>query len=437
MRFFEMFGVHIVLNVTQKQIVVPSKEKNDLWFCHQLGSREHYSIPRALHKNGCLALLQTDAWITPKFARRLPSMGPFRSLAGRYHEDLATARVTSFTPGRLCFDVRSRLSRDHPWQAIEKRNDWFQRRCLPGLRRGLAALNKDGNQQVTVFSFSYTARELFREAKRHGARCVLGQIDPGPQEIRWVAQRCGEPPPHESPPRSYWDSWREEVDLADVIIANSEWSRGLLVQGGILPEKIGVLPLAYTPPLSANCIEPHSYPLSFSSSRPLRVLFLGQVIPRKGVSELFEAIARLKDVPVEFHIAGPIAMEIPESVKNATNVCFYGSVPRGQAESLYATSDVFILPTHSDGFAITQLESTAYRLPVIASGNCASVVIDGESGMLLTDVSSGEIERALRFCVESPETLRRWSQYSFDWSTYSIDSLGNRLRDLGEALGCG
>jgi len=418
----------------QKQSEVPSKEKNDLWFCHQLGSREHYSISRALHKNGRLALLQTDAWITPKVARSLPAMGPFQSLAGRYHEDLATARVTSFTPGRLCFDVRSRLRRDHPWQAIERRNEWFQRRCLPGLRRGLTELNKDRNRDLAVFSFSYTARELFREAKRHGARCVLGQIDPGPQEIRWVAQRCGEPPPHESPPLSYWDSWREEVDLADVIIANSEWSRGLLIQDGVSPEKIRVLPLAYTPPLSANCIEPHSYPLSFSSSRPLRVLFLGQVIPRKGVSELFEAIARLKDIPVEFHIAGPIATEIPVSVKNATNVRFYGSVPRGQAESLYAASDVFILPTHSDGFAMTQLEAIAYRLPVIASGNCASVVIDGESGMLLKNVSSEEIKRALRFCVESPETLRRWSECSFDWSAYSIESLGNRLRDLREEL---
>ena len=404
------------------------------WFCHQLGSREHYSIPRALHKNGRLALLQTDAWITPKVARRLPSIGPFRSLAGRYHEDLATARVTSFTPGRLCFDVRSRLRRVPPWHAFEKRNEWFQRRCLPGLRRGLTAMTSDRNRDLTVFSFSYTARELFREAKRHGARCVLGQVDPGPQEIRWVAQHCGEPQPHESPPLSYWDSWREEVDLADGIIANSEWSRRLLVQGGVLPEKIRVLPLAYTPPVTANCVEPHSYPASFSSSRPLRVLFLGQVIRRKGVYELFEAIARLKDAPVEFHIAGPIATEIPESVKNAKNVRFFGSVPRGQAESLYAASDVFILPTHSDGFGMTQLEAIAYRLPVIASGNCASVVIDGESGMLLTDVSSEEIERALRFCVDSPETLRRWSEYPFDWSTYSMESLGKRLQSLGEEL---
>lgn len=188
------------------------------WHCHQLGSREHYSIPRALHRMACLAMLQTDAWVPLATVLRLPKLGPLRSLGGRYHADLHGAQVRAFTLGRLRFDLLSRIRRDEGWQAILRRNAWYQSRCLAGLRRALAAPVPHGGQ-LTVYSFSYTALELFRVAKQYGARCVLGQIDPGPEEIRWVEARCGGEGSIEAPPPGYWDHWREEVELADIIIA--------------------------------------------------------------------------------------------------------------------------------------------------------------------------------------------------------------------------
>jgi len=397
------------------------------WLCHQLGSREHYSIPRALHAQGRLALLQTDAWIPPHMARRLPAIGPLKSFVGRYHDGLATAQVRSFTLGRLRFDMNSKLMREPFWDAILRRNRWFQTQCLSGLQRGLAEFDAAPTSSATVFSFSYTARELFREAKRQGARCVLGQIDPGPEEISWVAERCGELPPQANPPSEYWDVWREEVELADEILANSEWSRSLLIEGGVPAEKIRVVPLAYAPPLSAKEIGIRRYPSAFSSSRPLRILYLGQVIPRKGAHELFDAIHQMKDAPVEFHIAGPVNIEVPKAVKVSPKVRFYGPVSRRQGEALYAENDVFVLPSHSEGFGLTQLEAAAHRLPLIASRHCAAVVAHQKNGLLLDDVSPTAIVHAIQACLASPSSLARWAEYELDWSEYSLDTLVNRL----------
>jgi len=397
------------------------------WLCHQLGSREHYSIPRALHAQGRLALLQTDAWIPPGVAKCLPGIGPLQSLAGRYNEDLAMARVHTFTQGRLKFDVLSKLRREPYWQAILRRNRWFQARCLPGLRRGLAMAAAAQADPPTVFSYSYTARELFREAKRQGARCVLGQVDPGPEELRWVAESCGELAPQDRPPPEYWEAWREEVALADVILANSDWSRTLLVKGGVPEEKIRVVPLAYTPPPSAKAVGIRRYPAAFSSSRPLRVLYLGQVIPRKGAHELFDAMQQLKEAPVEFHIAGPVGMEIPQVLKASSNVRFYGPVSRRQGEALYAQSDVFVLPSHSEGFGLTQLEAAAHRLPIIASRHCAAVIAHQKSGLLLDAVTPRAIVLAIRTCLDSSASLTRWAEHELDWNEYSLETLATRL----------
>jgi glycosyltransferase involved in cell wall biosynthesis len=400
------------------------------WLCHQLGSREHYSIPRALHAKRRLALLQTDAWVPPAMAKFMPGIGPLQSLAGRYHESLATAQVRAFTLGRLKFDVLSKLRREPLWQAILQRNRWFQARCLPGLRRGLADSFEPQASQPTVFAFSYAARELFHEAKRLGARCVLGQVDPGPEEIRWVAEKCGGPDPHGSPPPAYWEAWREEVELADVILANSEWSRSLLVKGGVPTDKIQVVPLAYEVPYSAGNSGTRHFPDAFSSSRPLRVLYLGQVIPRKGAHELFDAILLLQGYPVEFHLAGPVNTEVPEAIKAHSGVHFYGPVSRTQGEALYARSDVFLLPSHSEGFGLTQLEAVAHRLPLIASRYCASVVGHEKNGLLLDDVTPAAIVQALQTCLQSPESLQLWGQYELDWKEYSLETLANRLNGL-------
>ena len=57
----------------------------------------------------------------------------------------------------------------------------------------------------------------------------------------------------------------------------------------------------------------------------------------------------------------------------------------------------------SDGFAITQLEAQAYRLPVIASKFCGKVVENGFDGIVLDEPSAASIAAAVRDCIASPD----------------------------------
>jgi glycosyltransferase involved in cell wall biosynthesis len=210
---------------------------------------------------------------------------------------------------------------------------------------------------------------------------------------------------HVAKPDSYWTSWREETQLADMIVVNSEWSRGALVQEGVAADKMKVVPLAYEPPADALAHEIHA-PERFTEARPMRALFLGQVILRKGVYPLLEAIRGLRDEPIEFHFVGPRTIPVDDDVRHSRKVIWHGPIPRDEIGRFYEQADVFLFPTLSDGFGLTQLEALAWGVPVLASKHCGAAVVDGVNGVVLPEVTPGHIEAALRRLLADPSLVR-------------------------------
>jgi glycosyltransferase involved in cell wall biosynthesis len=402
------------------------------WICCQLGAREHYAVPRALALEGLLGAFITDLWIRP---------GTFlhswkKPLNGRFHPALAGARVNAPNIAALSFELKASLSRENGWDLIARRNEWFQTKAL-------AQLSRSTNGHHTVFAYSYAALEIFKFAKDRGWRTVLGQIDAGPAEERIVTelQKTSTLDRRErgqaalpdlfklSAPKTYWDNWRRECSLADVIVVNSEWSKDALLREGVPAEKIRVVPVAYEPNNDSQSIQRH-YPRAFSRERPLRVLFLGQINLRKGVEQLLDAIKLLSGEPVEFWFVGPTQIRIPQDLKLHPQVRWFGIAPRVDVDSYYRDADVFILPTHSDGFGLTQLEAQSWKLPVIASRYCGDVVRDGFNGVILEEVSGRSIADALLNMLRAPETLSAMSVRSSIDDRFSLKALASSLKTL-------
>src|SRR5262249_9163010 len=271
------------------------------WFCFQLGAREHYAIPRALFRMGVLQRLITDAWVAPSFFLRKISSRT-ASLKERFHCELRDAPVTAFNSSLIMFETFARARGLREWGKILARNQWFQDKLISYLR--CSQLSTTDDYQPILLSYSYTALGPFRYAKSQGWKTVLVQIDPGSEEEKIVAQEASRVPElageWQRAPTEYWASWREECDLADRIVVNSEWSREGLIRAGVPAEKLSVIPLAYESPEVSRCRvatslqgdhksavrTPRTYPERFTCERPLRVLFLGQVNLRKGVAPL-------------------------------------------------------------------------------------------------------------------------------------------------------
>ena len=306
------------------------------WICCQIGAREHFAIPRALHRADALEALVTDAWMPPG-----NPLGAIKaSLSQRFHPELRDVRVVSANFTSIESELRGKLTGKDGWSLILERNQWFQRMAVRNLSDPNFNLSAS-NSQVTLFAYSYAARELFRFAKGRGWRTVLGQIDPGLHEEKLVRklfdESGGDLGDWRPAPSEYWQDWREECELADCIIVNSEWSRQGLLAENVTAKKLHVIPLAFEETDTASPSVSREYPERFTTERPLRVLFLGRINLRKGVRPLLEAAWVLREEPIEFWFVGPYRFKFPIAFAH-TQKCAGSGPFRGRPRPIFTVT---------------------------------------------------------------------------------------------------
>ena len=124
---------------------------------------------------------------------------------------------------------------------------------------------------------------------------------------------------------------------------------------------------------------------------------------------------------------GPSEIKQPEETRN---VRWLGAVARSEAARFYADADVFLFPTLSDGFGLTQLEAQAWQLPIVASRFCGEVVRDGMNGLLLDEVSATAIVEALRGCLRRPAMLQEFSRRAVSPRAFGLQNLQQHLAQI-------
>lgn len=397
------------------------------WICCQLGAREHYALPRSLKQLGVPVRMMTDLWCP---YLRLPRVGILSSFQSRFHPDFSPDEVIAFTSRSLANRVGNRLHRKSWYAEQVSVNTDFQRNCIAAMKR----IPKDSPKPI-VFAYSYAAKEILAYARTRGWMTVLGQIDPGPQETRIVTEeydRLGVPLSHfYRPPQDYWENWHAETESADYIVVNSQWSADCLTKEGVAAAKIRIIPCAYNAGVDASSFR-RSYPESFSKERPLNVLFLGQPVIRKGIHSVMEAAEALLGSPLRITVVGGES-DLP-GLPIPANVYWIGRVPRKEASQYYREADVFLLPTLSDGFALTQLEASSWKLPLVVSRYCGKVVNDGHNGVVLAEVSGNAIASTLSGFIAEPGILQRMSNAANRLDEFGLEAVGRQLGTLGGSL---
>jgi glycosyltransferase involved in cell wall biosynthesis len=393
----------------------------------QIGAREHYAVARALHQQGMLAGLVTDWYAfggdqsrkqkienrNEKMEKRKAEYSQrFSVLAFQYFGGRGRAALAARADG-----IPDELVRAFPFRSLLWK--WRVRRLAAQGRSHEAYLQTDSAfasavarlklpEHEVFFGYSYASLETLEAEKQRGVLTVLDQIDPGAVEFRLVAEEMKRHPEIAGPPpefpSAYYERSRREWELADVIVVNSEWSREAIIAEGADRAKIEILPLAFETNAEKQKTEnrkqksqnKNEFQLSMSRQSeaaaedfsisafpPLRVLWLGQVNVRKGIHYLMEAARLLEREKIHFDVVGPIGI-LPGALASApSNVTFHGPVSRDGAAEWYQQADVFVLPTLSDGFALTQLEALAHGLPVITTPNCGRVVEEGKTGFIV------------------------------------------------------
>jgi glycosyltransferase involved in cell wall biosynthesis len=407
------------------------------WICSQVGAREHYAVPRSLHHKSRLDSLYTDFWAGPLWRGFRNFIGP-SALFARYHADLENVKVKSFDLTTLTDSLFGGDQKSNPYKWFLYVGSNFGQSIVESLKRRKGVIWKE----MIFFGYDTAFLEPARWVKARGGKTIVCQMDPSriefdlvkDEEIRWPgwAKRSG------AVPEAYFRRREQEWAAADVVIVNSEWTKLALIQQKVNEEKIVIVPLAY----EKNTSERKSLEMgggneydnqqsTISSKSRLRVLFLGQVILRKGIQYVIEAARILREAPVCFDVVGPIGIS-DQAVKSASaNVIFHGAIHRDRASDFFGDADVFILPTLSDGFALTQLEAMAYGLPVIATPNCGEVVTDGVDGFIVPAKNAARLAESIRFLIANPEALRKMSaEARRKIRRFTLSTLGENLASL-------
>ena len=181
--------------------------------------------------------------------------------------------------------------------------------------------------------------------------------------------------------------------------------------------------------------------------RPLRVLFVGRLIPFKGVNYLLEAVSRVSgEVNVELRVVGdgPMATEwkgLAEGLGLSSKVTFTGNRPLDEVAAEMRECHVFVLPSVRESGGGVLLEAMASARPVVgvAFGGPAEIVDDGVGRSLPADGPEAlvqALEKVLRDVAADPEGWRRRgeegrrraeSRYSWDAKVDEAVRLYDRL----------
>jgi glycosyltransferase involved in cell wall biosynthesis len=143
----------------------------------------------------------------------------------------------------------------------------------------------------------------------------------------------------------------------------------------------------------------------------------------------------LEKEPIHFDIVGSIGISDAALASAPANMTFHGPVSRDRTEEFYRSADLFVLPTLSDGFALTQLEAMAYGLPVITTPNCGEVVSDGVDGFIVPASDVNALAEALQLILQDPEKLQAMSEATgAKLEQFSLKRLGHNLAGLEQRL---
>jgi glycosyltransferase involved in cell wall biosynthesis len=376
------------------------------WIVAQEGTRESYAIPVAFQRLALLRTFYVDIWCNRGRSILRNGTAGMRALATHFHSEIPQERIVSFNPEAIWDRTRQHFrSSRSPVETGEKYchyGSWFASKVRNHLER------QELDPAVDCFlGFNTNCLEILEMLRNRKIFTIVDQVDPGVVEEEIVLEEAERWPGWERNPgrmpQSYWSRIKAEWQAAELVLVNSEWSRQALVQQGVHSDKIIEVPLAI------NLKQEHS-PEPVMADGPLKVLWLGNMILRKGIQYLVEAARKMQRQNVEFLLAGPLGISRQAVQSFPNNIKLLGRVTRDQLSDAYKRAHVFVMPTLSDGFGVTQLEAMAHGLPVIATPNCGRVVTNGFDGFIVPPRDSNALAEALARFDGNRSLLREMSR---------------------------
>jgi starch synthase len=285
-------------------------------------------------------------------------------------------------------------------------------------------LKKHVDEISAVYCYEDGALETFKVAKQLNIKCIyelpigywrthhrLNQEESALQP-EWANSWCATQDSKTKLARK-----DEELALADHIIVASSFTQKTLED--------------YPQPLAPITVVPYGCPPQnetpernwFQAADKLKVLYVGGLSQRKGLSYLVEAINALAN-KVEFSFVGNgAALKLVQ--EKLPYALYLGTMPHSQVLEAMRAHDVLVFPSLFEGFGMVITEAMSQGMVVIATDHTALPNIADESNGIRVPVrDSGAIEVALNDLINNPEKVEKIGKsamilaQSYQWRDY-------------------
>lgn len=201
---------------------------------------------------------------------------------------------------------------------------------------------------------------------------------------------------------------RASVRAADRVVTVSEASRRDIIELYRVPEdRVIAIP---------NGVSPHFRPADaeawtpFAGHRPLRVLAVGALQPRKNLPRLLEALASVsRDTLIHLRVVGPDghqAAMIRERLSKSVTTEIVGWLDEDALAREYRRADIFAYPSIYEGFGLPVIEAMASGTPVVTSTGGSLPEVAGDAALVVDPHDVAALAGAIRRIAEDQRLAR-------------------------------
>jgi glycosyltransferase involved in cell wall biosynthesis len=223
-------------------------------------------------------------------------------------------------------------------------------------------------------------------------------------ELRWVKSRL--------PWLKRFLKWA--LKTSDQVVAISSYTAREIAELAHVPVRVIPYGLGFAESLAASREQR-------ATSGSFLILYVGNLIPRKGVRFLIDALHRLpRTTPARLLILGEgtdrpkLEQQVRDLGLNG-RVSMPGRVPDADLHRAFHEANVLVLPSivdqrgDTEGLGVVLLEAMAYRIPVIGSaiGGITDIISDGETGLLVAPEDPRAIAAAIERIAHDPGLAER------------------------------
>jgi glycosyltransferase involved in cell wall biosynthesis len=216
----------------------------------------------------------------------------------------------------------------------------------------------------------------------------------------------------------------KEYDIADFISIPSEFVKQTFIDNGISADKLILVPYGVN--------LDNFYPQN-KKDRIFRFISVGSVSIRKGSFYTLKAFHELNFPDAELLMVGKIDLEmfpLINKFKLNKKIKFINHVPQNKLVDYYNQSDVFIISSIEDGFAMVILQALACGIPVICSNNSggSELIKNRENGFVLQIRDVNGIKEKMLMFYENQKILNTFKKkIQLDRINISWDIYGKKI----------